>query len=43
MLVAGVGVARVLLETHFASDVLAGWAVAITLVAALAAPVDTSR
>ena len=31
-----------LLESHFASDVLAGWAVAIAVVGALAALVDVS-
>jgi membrane-associated phospholipid phosphatase len=43
VLVGGVGVARVLLEAHFASDVLAGWAVAIAVVGVLAATIDTSR
>jgi undecaprenyl-diphosphatase len=40
--VGSIGVARVLLESHFASDVLAGWAVAIAVVGALAALVDVS-
>jgi membrane-associated phospholipid phosphatase len=40
--VGSIGLARVLLESHFASDVLAGWAVAIAVVGALAALVDVS-
>ena len=40
--VGSIGVARVLLESHFASDVLAGWAVSIAVVGALAALVDVS-
>ena len=40
--VGSIGLARVLLESHFASDVLAGWAVAIVVVGALAAFVDVS-
>ena len=40
--VGSVGLSRALVESHFASDVLAGWAVAIAVVGALAALVDIS-
>jgi membrane-associated phospholipid phosphatase len=40
--VGSVGLSRALVESHFASDVLAGWAVAIAVVGAVAALVDIS-
>jgi membrane-associated phospholipid phosphatase len=40
--VGSIGLARVLLESHFASDVFAGWAVAIAVVGTLAALVAIS-